>query len=175
MTRRTASRKQAASPETWPHIEAIRLSWAFTTKEAHSGNIAAEMTSQIGRLIILDAEMQFRVRFSLQEAVINAFFHGNLGMPSLPGSVEGLDAFGQELKIRLDKPELAQKHIYVTAEIFRDRMELAIRDEGAGFKHGEAIIHNPFFGRGLRLVEQCADAVAYDQEQCTLRITLKRA
>ncbi|MCA3269266.1 MAG: ATP-binding protein [Alphaproteobacteria bacterium] len=175
MARRVVSRNQAVSPETWPHIEAIRLSWVFTTKEAHNGSIAAEMTTQIGKLIILDAEMQFRVRFSLQEAVINAFFHGNLGLPSLPGSVEGLDAFGQELKIRLSKPELAQKNIYVTTEIFRDRIELAIRDEGEGFKHGEAIIHNPFFGRGLRLVEQCADAVAYDQEKCTLHITLKRA
>ena len=46
MARRVVSRNQAVSPETWPHIEAIRLSWVFTTKEAHNGSSASDSDNE---------------------------------------------------------------------------------------------------------------------------------
>lgn len=89
------------------------------------------------------------------EAVTNAVTHGNKSDP--------------------------EKHITVEFLAFPDRAELAVTDEGEGFSRDE--IEDPLegenltrtHGRGLFLIEEMADDVAYEDEGRRIRITLKRA
>lgn len=159
----------------WKNLHSIAFSWTFTSLQAHQKNLATEVTEYINNFISLNADLKFRVRFCLQEAITNALLHGNLELPSMPGTLEGMDKFVAELHARITRPEFASKKIYINVIIIENTtIVLDIGDEGNGFIKKDELPEKSFFGRGLRLVEQCANNVFYAQDKRMLHIELKR-
>ncbi|MFN7226065.1 MAG: ATP-binding protein [Holosporales bacterium] len=162
-------------PDTWKNLRSIAFSWTFTSLQAHQKNLTTEIIEHLHKFVNLDADLKFRIRFCLQEAITNALLHGNLELPSMPGTLEGMDRFAAELHARMTRPEFANKKIHIDIIIKEDsEIILKIGDEGNGLVKNDAMVERSFFGRGLRLVEQCANDVSYIQDKRTLHIVLKK-
>ena len=78
-----------------------------------------------------DETERTRVGVALEEALLNAMYHGNLEVTSAGnGSDRGLELIVAE---RLADRKFGQRRIHVRADINRERAVFVVRDEGQGF------------------------------------------
>lgn len=97
---------------------------------------------------------RFRLCTVVAEAVANAMLYGNDSDPL--------------------------RHVIIEMELARDRLVIAVSDEGGGFDHG--IVPQPIDeesveatrGRGLFMIHRLADSVAFNDRGNTIWITLPR-
>jgi len=99
---------------------------------------------------------------AIYEAITNAVLHGNLGISKHPGGgLEGLDELGELVAYRLAQGEFALKRVRIEARWNETEIEIAIRDEGAGYDvrpiEAEGDPQCGFSGRGLMIVRAMAD------------------
>ncbi|MBZ5515415.1 MAG: ATP-binding protein [Acidobacteriia bacterium] len=69
--------------------------------------VAEEVTRRVSSTAGFDEDDQHKIDMAVHESVINAIWHGNKNDPS--------------------------KHVWLRFEIFRDRLEIHIRDQGNGY------------------------------------------
>jgi serine/threonine-protein kinase RsbW len=69
--------------------------------------VAEEVTRRVSSTAGFDEDDQHRIDMAVHESVINAIWHGNKNDPS--------------------------KHIWLRFEIFQDRLEIRVRDQGNGY------------------------------------------
>lgn len=108
-----------------------------------------------------------RVGVALQEALINACFHGNLEVSSELRQVDH-HAYYDLARQRTTEAPYASRRIYVSAEFNTDVATFVIRDEGPGFD--PTLLPDPTdpsnlekpSGRGLLLMQTFMDQVVYN-------------
>ncbi len=125
-----------------------------------------------------------KLELVLDEAIRNAYEHGNLGISSEEKSrLLDSDEFEKELARRELLPEVKKKKIYIEVSCSREEFVLTIRDDGPGFdwrsyeatslsqRNSADALH----GRGLLLLHKIFDSVSYNESgnQITLKQTLK--
>lgn len=104
-------------------------------------NLVHAACDEVCRLAHLDEDSALNLGIALREATLNAMKHGN--------------------KLEEDK------EVEVTFELKKDRLEVTIRDQGAGFDHScgtdprEPENLTKFNGRGLFLMEKLTDGVDF--------------
>ncbi len=121
---------------------------------------------------ICDANETTHVGIALEEALLNALFHGNLEIPA--------DAIHQVLSEhsqhktsayvdnRRAQPPYRDRRIYVEADVSRAAARFVIRDEGRGFPPPRRLqAHQPVCleketGRGIVLISRFMDEVSYN-------------
>ncbi|MFA6301214.1 MAG: ATP-binding protein [Candidatus Paceibacterota bacterium] len=133
----------------WPEPEKekspkIRLEWAFDTskksiqKVSEVGKTFQEKLVEIG----WEEDEAWGLCYGLQEAVTNAFVHGNLGIQKLLKDKEGnTKSTGALVEAALEKLAKAteeekkdlKKRVEVTVEMDKNRVIVKVRDEGPGF------------------------------------------
>lgn len=123
-----------------------------------------------------------RVGVALQEALINACFHGNLEVSSSLREVNH-HAYYDLARERARQPPYSERRLFVSAEYSTERATFVIRDEGPGFDPSllpdptdPANLERPS-GRGLLLMQTFMDTVKYNAQgnQVTLVKLRKRA
>lgn len=110
-----------------------------------------------------------RVGVALQEALINACFHGNLEVSSSLREVNH-HAYYDLARERARQSPYAERRLFVSAEYATDQATFVIRDEGPGFD--PSLLPDPTdplnlerpSGRGLLLMQTFMDEVKYNPQ-----------
>lgn len=121
-----------------------------------------------------------RVGVALQEALINACFHGNLEVSSTLRETDHR-AYYDLARTRSQEPPYSARKIYVTAQFSADQVEYVIRDEGPGFDpdslpdpRDPENLEKPS-GRGLLLMQTFMDEVNYNETGNQVTLVKRRA
>jgi CheY-like chemotaxis protein len=112
-----------------------------------------------------DETERMRTGIALEEALLNAYFHGNFDVTSVEGATpQTYDAIAADRSVDRD---YSLRRIYVLADISRERAKFRIRDEGKGFDP------TPFLSgrvkplndrhRGIHLMSTIMDEIAYNK------------
>jgi anti-sigma regulatory factor (Ser/Thr protein kinase) len=113
-----------------------------------------------------DETERLRVGIALEEALVNACYHGNLELAGAGGPADRKRCQHMALARRFEAP-YCDRRIHVRARITRSEATFIIRDEGPGFDaarllpttltHGE---HG--YGRGVLLMRSIMDEVRHN-------------
>jgi CheY-like chemotaxis protein len=108
------------------------------------------------------------VCLALEEALQNAFLHGNLDIGSALRDVGEDEAFAELVEERRHTPPYRDRKVYVTISISAEQARFVVRDEGAGFD--PTLVPDPtepanleqLCGRGLLLMRSFMDELAFN-------------
>lgn len=119
-----------------------------------------------------NAGERIRVSEALEEALLNAMYHGNLEISERELAEARADLSGQKLErlveSRLDQPQCRGRKIFVIIHISSTEARFVIRDEGKGFNVRSLINGNPTQSfengkrRGLTLIQSLMDEVTFN-------------
>lgn len=113
-----------------------------------------------------DDTEQFQVAIALEEALSNAYYHGNLELDSGMRECD-IDSFYQLAERRRQEPPYARRGIIVVGNLSPHRIRFLVRDEGPGFDPSN--LPDPTdpqnlekaSGRGILLMKSFMDEVTF--------------
>ena len=141
-----------------------KLGFLLTCPVIYACNVAQTVTHALQQFILLLAEQQESIHFALHESIVNGLIHGNLQLnSSMRQSARDFIEYARLLHDRLNDPSYAQKSISIIAVWNTKKLEIKIRDEGAGYgstpssiKQSNTMQHKT--GRGIRIIAGAADS-----------------
>jgi len=144
-----------------------RLGMTVTAQSVYRYPVAKVFARALQIRLDLSLEIHERVLTALQEAMINAMLHGNLGLDSGPrNDLEGLAASHCVIAARFASEYSARSLIRVQATWTRTRLRVVVRDSGDGFSRNELpsvderlAAARPGSGRGLMILEALCDHI----------------
>jgi len=128
---------------------------------------------------------QRQASIALEEAMLNAMFHGNLEL-SQDQVQQARRAFhdgqvSKEVEKRISSVPFNERRLFVTLELSKRKVTMKVRDQGRGFDtkgHLENAGQLKQFsgsgesGRGLTLIKSFSDKVQFDQAGNTIQMTV---
>jgi CheY-like chemotaxis protein/anti-sigma regulatory factor (Ser/Thr protein kinase) len=141
--------------------------------------LIAYFQEQLARFHLCDASTRIRVGIALEEAILNAIYHGNLEVSSELRQ-DGEDSFHRLAGERLQQSPYRDRHVELEASVSRARAVFVIRDEGPGFDPQS--LPDPTdpanlertSGRGLLLIQTFMDEVSYNDRGTELTMVKHR-
>jgi CheY-like chemotaxis protein len=134
---------------------------------------------QLKELRIFPESERIRIGVALEEALLNAFYHGNLEVSSQLRE-DDYDQYYSLAKQRCSESPFAERKITVECHFERDSASFLISDEGPGFDpstlpdpRDPENLERPS-GRGLLLMRTFLDEVEYSPKGNQVRMTKKR-
>ena len=122
----------------------------------------------VARLDICREPETTRLGIALDEALVNSLYHGNLEVSSALREQDNYDYQELATKRAQQKP-YCDRRIHVAADLYRDRVEITIRDEGPGFNHRslpdptDPVNLGKVSGRGILLMRTFMDDVLFNE------------
>jgi len=121
---------------------------------------------------------RMRLGLALEEALLNAIYHGNLGLGSELRKGEDA-AFQVVVRERSTQAPWALRRVFVSTHVTPDAFSCVIRDEGAGFD--VSTLPDPTdtanmmieSGRGLMLIQMFMDEVQYNDKGNQVTMTCR--
>jgi CheY-like chemotaxis protein len=141
--------------------------------------LVAYFQDQMTRFHLCDASTRVRVGVALEEAVLNAIYHGNLEVSSELRQ-QNEDEYHQLAEQRRHQSPYKERRIHLKAEVSRHKGIFVVRDEGPGFN--PCSLPDPTdpanlertSGRGLLLIQTFMDEVGYNGSGNELRMVKYR-
>lgn len=130
-------------------------------------------------LPLADETERLRVGVALEEALLNAYYHGNLEIGATIGS-GSRQACERLASTRLAEAPYRDRRIRVSAKVSRNEAVFVIADEGPGFDRSR-LVSDCFTdtaleaGRGLALMQSIMDEVVYNQAGNEVTLIKRRA
>jgi CheY-like chemotaxis protein/anti-sigma regulatory factor (Ser/Thr protein kinase) len=128
-----------------------------------------ELRQTIGERKIFNESDCLRFSTAVDEALMNAYFHGNLEIDSKLREQDG-NAYHELAAERRKAPPYCNRRIYVRAQIDDTQVSVTIRDEGAGFNYHDLpdptepeYLERPY-GRGMLLMRTFADSIRFNDK-----------
>jgi CheY-like chemotaxis protein/anti-sigma regulatory factor (Ser/Thr protein kinase) len=121
----------------------------------------------VGRFGLFDQIERVRLGIALEEALINAMYHGNLEVDSALLE-DDHDAYYAMVEERTDSPPYKDRRIDVEMRISAEEVLVAIRDEGSGFDPSalpdptDPLNLEKVSGRGLLLMRTFVDELVFN-------------
>jgi CheY-like chemotaxis protein/anti-sigma regulatory factor (Ser/Thr protein kinase) len=119
-------------------------------------------------------EGRTRLGIAIDEAVINAIYHGNLELPVADlAEVRGRLRDGEHVESieqRRAAQPYAERFVHVKVEFTRESMEIVVRDEGKGFATHDVERE----GRGLTLIQNLVDEMVFNDVGNEIRLVKHR-
>lgn len=145
----------------------IRCSFVLNNDPALLTSLVAHLQDLLHQMEVLPQNERLRVGVALEEALLNAAYHGNLEISSELREQDHA-AYYELARERAGTPPYCERNIYVDVELSPDIVQYVIRDEGPGFDPGElpdptepSNLDRPC-GRGLLLMRTFMDDVEYN-------------
>ncbi len=141
-----------------------KMGFLLTCPVIYACNIAQNITQALQQFIVFPAGQQESIHFALHESIVNGLIHGNLQInSSMRQSARDFIEYARLLHDRLNDPSYAQKSISVIAVWNTKKLEIKIRDEGAGYGSSSSTIKQSTTmqhktGRGIRIIAGAADS-----------------
>jgi CheY-like chemotaxis protein/anti-sigma regulatory factor (Ser/Thr protein kinase) len=114
-----------------------------------------------------DETERLRVGIALEEALANAYYHGNLQLAA-DGDARDRKRYEELARQRSLEPPYRERRIHVRARISREQAVFVIRDEGPGFDTARLppptglATSEQGYGRGILLMRTIMDEVTYN-------------
>ncbi|MCC7424238.1 MAG: response regulator [Planctomycetaceae bacterium] len=128
---------------------------------------------------LCDERDRVRIGVAVEEAMVNALVHGNLGVSSELRE-RGDDSFSRLCALRGTQEPYCDRHITLDIQAETDEMTLTIRDEGEGFDvdalPDPTDIENlaRCSGRGILLMRSFLDVVRYNEKGNEVTLVKRR-
>jgi CheY-like chemotaxis protein/anti-sigma regulatory factor (Ser/Thr protein kinase) len=144
------------------------LHFALDNDRSLVASLVAHLRSYLVRLGLCDETAMTRVCVALEEALLNAIFHGNLQLSS-DLRQDGEEAYYRLAEERRGTAPFRDRQVFCTARLSRAEASVTIRDEGPGFD--PSTLPDPtdpanlgrVGGRGLLLIRTFMDSVTHNQ------------
>lgn len=143
-------------------------------------SLSSHLTQQFNAMKICSETDGLRIGIALEEALLNAFYHGNLECSSKLRD-DDCRAYAALATRRCGESPYKERKIYVTVALSRDEASWTIRDEGTGFNPATLpdptqpeYIERPH-GRGLMLMRTFMTDVAYNDKGNEVRMLKRRS
>ncbi len=117
------------------------------------------------------------IHLALHESLVNGLIHGNLEISSsFRQSTQDFIAYTRLLNERLQDPDYANKSISICASWNTEKLQITIRDEGAGYMASPTVVGSSETterksGRGLRMIAGTADSCVIDEAGKEITLT----
>jgi CheY-like chemotaxis protein/anti-sigma regulatory factor (Ser/Thr protein kinase) len=142
--------------------------------------LVLHLQQHLVRMGLCDAADKVRVGVALEEALLNAMFHGNLEVSS-DVRREGEEPYQRLAEERSRRAPYRDRRVYCTARLGPDEAVFVIRDEGPGFDLTQ--LPDPtdtanldrVGGRGLLLIRMFMDEVAFNQGGNEITLVKRRS
>lgn len=135
----------------------------------YSCDVAYLFTEALKKRLFFPRSLGDGIHLALHESIVNGLIHGNLQLSSnLRQSARDFIEYARLLNERLNDPTYAQKSMSLWASWTDERLEIKIRDEGAGYSAIPALNRTDQpapqakSGRGLRLIAGISDSCTID-------------
>lgn len=143
------------------------LGFILTCPIIYACDVAKIFTQALHRRLDLSSNRQEKIHLALHEALVNGLIHGNLQISSdLRQSAREFVEYSRILNERLKDPAYAKKSVSIWATWDNQKLEIKIRDEGAGYTVDSTMKRRVDVraksGRGLRLIAGTADSCTID-------------
>ncbi len=143
-------------------------------------SLASHVQQMLRCMPLEDETERVRVGIALEEAMLNAYYHGNLEMGSRRAAPDR-EAYVRIANQRSFEPPYQQRRIRVHAKIDRDEAVFIIGDDGQGFDHAKLAYradlseseHAP--GRGINLMRSIMDEVTFNDAGNEVTLIKRRA
>lgn len=117
-----------------------------------------------------DETQRLRVGIALREAILNAYYHGNLEVKKQAGGDPSrYDAIAAS---RMHETQFYDRRIYVQSDINADRVNFVVRDDGDGFDASAMLADEDHPGRGLTLMKSVMDQVSFSPSGNEVRMSI---
>jgi anti-sigma regulatory factor (Ser/Thr protein kinase) len=129
----------------------------------------------------LSEDLRERIYSAVQEAFMNAVFHGNLKVdPHLRDSLEGLQAAQEAIEAKLASPQVARAVIRMEGIWNASTLHVVIRDSGEGYDAAElperraGQSEESASGRGLEILKAFSDGIEMSNGGTTVKLEFQR-
>ena len=162
--------------------EVETLGILMTCPTIYACDIARFFTEALQKRLFFSKNLAENIHLALHESIVNGLIHGNLQLSSnLRQSARDFIEYARILNERLSDPAYAQKSMSLWASWTETRLEIKIKDEGAGYSSVASVpktaqpMPQAKSGRGLRLIAGIADSCTLDDfgREITLSFLLK--
>lgn len=142
-------------------------------------SLVVHIQQQMKELHVFPESERIRIGVALEEALLNAFYHGNLEVSSKLRE-DDYDEYYSLAKLRCSQSPYANRKITVHCKFDPDAVSVTITDEGQGFD--PSLLPDPRdpenlerpSGRGLLLMKTFLDEVAYNAKGNQVRMLKRR-
>ena len=141
----------------------------MTCPTIYACDIARIFTEALQKRLFFSKTLAESIHLALHESIVNGLIHGNLQLSSnLRQSARDFIEYARILSERLNDPAYAQKSMSLWASWTEERLEIKIKDEGAGYSSVTNVpkssqpVPQAKSGRGLRLIAGIADSCTLD-------------
>lgn len=142
-------------------------------------SLSAHLQQSFSAMKICEDSDQLRVGIALEEALLNAYYHGNLEVSSQLRE-EDHQKYVDMAKQRASESPYKERRIRVTVGLSRDEATFVVRDEGPGFDINSLpdptdpeYLERPH-GRGMLLMRTFMNEVAYNATGNEVRMVKRR-
>jgi CheY-like chemotaxis protein len=130
--------------------------------------LVAHFQEQVWRMGLCDHNSKIRIGVALEEALLNAIYHGNLDLSS-DLRQDGSDRFYRLAQVRRTESPYKDRRVRMYARLDADSATFVIRDEGNGFDVSK--LPDPTdpenllkpSGRGVLMIQLFMDEVRYNE------------
>jgi CheY-like chemotaxis protein/anti-sigma regulatory factor (Ser/Thr protein kinase) len=141
--------------------------------------LVAHIQDDLSRLNLCDQSSKIRIGIALEEALVNALYHGNLEVSSELRQ-ENDRAYHQLAEERRNQSPYRDRRIHVDTRYSRSEATFVIRDEGPGFDRSR--VPDPTdpenlgrtSGRGLLLIQTFMDEVRFNDSGNEITMVKRR-
>jgi CheY-like chemotaxis protein/anti-sigma regulatory factor (Ser/Thr protein kinase) len=141
--------------------------------------LVAQLIEPLPLLDLCDANTQIRIGIALEEALLNALYHGNLEVSSTLRQDDSGAYYELAERRRVQEP-YRNRRLYVRARVSRTEAIYEVRDEGPGFNPDS--IPDPMdpanldkaSGRGVFLIRTFMDEVRYNERGNQITIVKRK-
>lgn len=141
--------------------------------------IIGYLDGMLSFLKMCDATQRMRIAVALQEACLNAIYHGNLEVDSSLRQEDETN-FHNLTKTRRAQPPYQGRRVYFDVNISPDEVTYTVRDEGPGFN--PAALPDPsqpenlekIGGRGMLLIRTFMDSVSHNEKGNAITMKKRR-
>lgn len=141
--------------------------------------LSSHMQQQFNAMKICSEIDGLRIGIALEEALLNAFYHGNLECSSKLRE-ENCQEYSDLANKRCGESPYKERRIYITVSMSRDEASWIIRDDGPGFDPSKLpdptdpeYLERPH-GRGLMLMRTFMSEVGYNDKGNEVRMVKRR-
>lgn len=151
-------------------IESIEMSFRLENDETLVPSVIARLEQAACEIDFCDEMLWMQIAMALDEALVNAIFHGNLEVSSELRQIDDGKPFVDLINQRKSVAPYRDRCVSIQMRMDREKVRFVIADEGPGFKldslpdpRDPANIENAG-GRGLLLINSFMDEVIHNKK-----------